>query len=103
MNQNKIVPLKAQYILMVIPILNCLVLFIWLYNYSRAKKDSKIFGKSLLVIFLSTIPIVIIQIILSKIIVNSSANIFVDNLMSYLIPLSMAFNLIRYQKKVFTE
>ena len=97
---NRFIPIKIQYIFMCIPFFNCMVLFMWLFNYSRLATKGTVFAKSLFVIFASTIPIVIIQIILQNIFQNVSIIFLLDKLMLYLIPFSMAFNLIRFQKKV---
>ena len=89
---------------MFIPLLNAFVLFMWLYNYSRVKLDGSVFAKSLLILFASTIPLAIVQIILQKLLADFSiVTACIDYLMLYLIPFSMAFNLIAYQKKVFNK
>ena len=98
---NKIISIKFQEVIMFVPFLNCFVLFIWLYNYSRMEKNTKIFSKSLCILFLSTIPIVILQIIFQKIFVDYNVLISVlDYLMLYIIPFSMAFNLVHFQKNI---
>ena len=101
MKKKSLISIRVQSILMCVPLLNCLVLFAWLYNYGHSVTNRTVFAKSLLVIFFSTIPLVILQILLSKIFANQAIILSVINsLMTYFIPFSMSFNLIRYQKKV---
>ena len=98
---NKIISLKAQKIIVVIPFLNCLILFVWIYNYARMPADFKIFARSWLVIFASAIPLVIVQIILSKIQIQPETLSEVINLLFiYLVPFAVGIGLICYQKKV---
>ncbi len=98
---KKLISIRTQYIFMWIPFLNVLVLFMWLYNYNQMEKRSGVFGKSLFVLFASTIPLVAVQIIVSRLLGDgSTAAVIIDRLMLYLIPFSMAFNMIRYQKTV---
>lgn len=95
---KKFITLKKQKIVMCIPAINCLTIFFWLYNYGKLNPDPKIFWKSLVTIFSTALPIVVLQIILSKIF--SELSYVLDPFMTYLIPFCISFSLIRYQKKV---
>ncbi len=95
------ISIKVQKILMFIPFINVFGLFIWLYNFISNSKKPTVFAKSLLIIFASTIPLVIIQIILTKLFSNSAVFVSVlGYIFTYLIPLSMDFFLIKYQRSL---
>ena len=98
---KKYISLHTQNIIKFIPFLNCFILFIWLFNYSRTEKDPRVFMKSLLIIFGVSIPIIILQIIISKILIEFSvAQSIFDGIFMYLIPFVIGSALIKYQKKV---
>ena len=99
MNLKKQVSIKTQKTIMFIPIVNYFNLFVWLYNYSNMQKDNLVFLISLLVIFLHSIPLVIINIILSRL-CSGIIPIIYQYLMIYLIPMSISGGLIRYQNKL---
>lgn len=99
-NLKRLISLRTQYIIMCIPFVNCLILFIWLYNYSRTTKEPKVFAKSLLVIFATALPVVILQILLSKAFSQSVLALNILNfIMIYIIPFLIGFSLIKYQKR----
>ena len=98
---KKFIPLRIQNILKYIPFLNCLILFFWLYNYSLTEKNPKVFMKSLMIIFGVSIPIVILQILISKIIAEYFLVLTILNyLTTYVIPFIVGYALIKYQKRV---
>jgi len=95
------VSLRAQRVLMVIPIANAFGLFVWLYNYSRSERKQGVFFKSLLILFASVIPLAILEIVLSRIFSEQQVVLSVLNLLFiYLIPFVMDFFLIRYQESL---
>lgn len=98
---RKLVPIKFQRILSYIPIINSLILFVWLYNFIRSGKSHGIFVKSLLVLLVCTAPLILIQIVVSCVFAASTLSSICDLIMVYLIPLSMGIGLIKYQKHVF--
>ena len=84
-----------------IPLINATVLFIWLYNYRRIVESPPTFAKSLLVLFSSTLPAVLLQVGLLKIFATSSVAAAVINVLAiYLIPFAMARGLIWFQERV---
>lgn len=98
-NIQKAVSLKAQRIIVYIPIINYSLLFIWLYNYSKRDRDYNVFLKSLIVVFKFTLPIVIIQIIISMTLYNFPIIISATNILEiYLVPFSLGMGLIKHQE-----
>lgn len=95
---KKIIPIKVQTVFMFIPILNSFALFMWLYNYSRAVTSIKVLLKSVLVMFASLLPIIIIASVLQS--SFTMPPIFI-HLMTYVASFSVAFGLVQFQKKVF--
>ncbi len=93
------VSLKKQKILMFIPFANAFILFVWLYNYSKTQRDTSVFLRSVLIIFTATVPLAILQIILERAFPNIRT--VLGYIMAYLIPLSMAFCLIRFQERLY--
>lgn len=98
---KKFVSLRTQRIISFIPYVNGLILFIWLYNYSHSKKKHKVFARSLVVIFITCIPLVALQIVFSKIFSVYPIAINIINLLAvYLIPFALGQALIKYQEKL---
>ena len=101
---KKIISLKTQRIISFIPLANAFVLSVWLRNYRSAVNDSKVFAKSLLVLFATTIPLGVVYMLLSR---WFAAQNVVRTVLTcaaiYGIPLSMAQGLIWFQKRVFDE
>ncbi len=99
---KKIIPVKLQKRLIFIPFLNATVLFIWLYNYYRGVNDFRVFKKSLFVLFATTLPIAVLQIILTSAFSQYAGVVsLIDYLSIYCTPLSMAYGLVRFQTKIF--
>ena len=69
------VSIKTQKVLSYIPLLNATVLFVWLYNYHRVAATPKIFAKSLVVLFTTTIPLALFQVFLLKTKIKRDKNI----------------------------
>lgn len=87
--------------MMFLPFINFLILFVWLYNYSHTEKNSKIFMKSLFIIFCTCIPMIILQILFSKLLSRYTIVLNIVNACAiYVIPLVLGYSLIKYQKKV---
>ena len=98
---KKFVSLRVQRIMMYIPFVNCLILFVWLFNYRHSGKDYKTFGKSLIIILCVCAPLVVLQILFSKLLAKFPNVIaIVDLLAIYIIPFVLGFALIKYQEKV---
>lgn len=98
------ISIKKQKIISYIPLLNAAVLFIWLHNYRIAINNSKIFAKSLLVLFASTIPLACFYRFLLWIYANSNAAVSAINTLGlYFVPFIMARCLIRFQISVLSE
>lgn len=95
---NRTISLRVQRIISFIPFVNASVLFMWLYNYRSAVNDSKVFAKSLLVIFATTLPLALLQMMFQQLL-ESQGNM-INLLAVYLIPLSMASGLIHFQKNI---
>lgn len=95
---NRLISKKIQLLITCIPYVNCFMIFIWLYNCYHSTDSAKIFPKSLLIVFLHSIPLVILQIIVSSIFVKFGP--IIDSIMFYCIPLSIGLGLIRYQIKL---
>lgn len=101
---RKKISIKTQRFLSVIPFANVTVLFIWIYNYRAAVNDSKVFRKSLLVIFAATVPLACIQMLLLKILDAYPTAVDVVNYLAiYVIPLSMSHSLIQFQKRLLNQ
>lgn len=101
---KKCISVHTQKIIKYIPFLNCLILFIWLFNCNRMKIDYMVFLKSLLLIFATSIPLAILQIILSKMLIEFLAVQHVLNgIFIYLIPFVVGSALIKYQEKLIEQ
>ena len=97
---KKFVSIKTQRIIMFIPFANAFILFVWLYNFGRSNQPNKIFMKSLLTIFATTIPLIIIRIFLEKLLFNFPYMIQILHYLTlYFIPFCMAYSLIKFQQK----
>lgn len=95
------IKLSFQRKLVFIPILNPLILFIWVYNFRKAGEPFGVFAKSLLLIWGISIPIVVVQIVIQKVF-SAYPVIFnvVDYAVMYLLPLAVGLGLISYQEKL---
>ena len=97
----KKISIRTQKIIKYIPFLNCLILFIWLFNCNHMKTDYMVFLKSLLLIFATSIPLAVLQIILSKMLIEFIVIQQVLNaIFMYLIPFAIGSVLIKYQEKL---
>lgn len=94
------ISVKVQKYIVFIPFVNCLILFIWVYNYGKMKNDFKVFAKSLLIIGAIGLPLTMIQIIVTNLF--GTAHIL-DLLMVYVTPLLIGLGLIQYQKRIFCD
>ena len=98
---KKPVSLHVQRVLNFIPLVNSLILFIWLYNFSCSNKEYRIWKKSLINIFCVSVPIAILQIVISKafeafpIVVT-----IVDFMALYMIPFTIGTILIKHQEEM---
>ena len=98
------VSIKTQRVLSLLPLLNATVLFIWLYNYRVSVNKTSIFLKSLLVLLISTIPMVCVQVLCLWLFADSQITINIINALAiYLIPFAMARGLILFQIMVIKE
>ena len=98
---NKFISLRKQRILKYFPFFNCLILFVWLFNYSHTERDFKVFWKSLILIFAVCIPMVFFQIIISEILAAYSTALTIFNFATiYIIPFVLGYALIKYQERV---
>lgn len=91
------ISIRIQKYIVLIPFLNCLILFIWVYNYGKMKRDFKVFAKSLLIISAIGLPLSVIQTIVKNLFGTAY---ILDILMIYAILLLIGLGLIRYQQKV---
>lgn len=97
---KKIISVKCQKIIMFIPLVNFSILFIWLYNYAKTQTEYKVFSKSLLIIFISTIPLEIVNMIICKSLIRfENITNIINFIMQYLVGISLGFALIKYQIK----
>lgn len=96
--EMKIVSVETQKKIMYIPYVNILNLFIWLNNIRYMDVPYNGVPKTLLILFINSIPLVLIQ----SILVNTFP--IVGNVLSYinvyLIPLLISRGLIRYQEQL---
>ena len=96
----KTISIKTQKILTFIPLVNTIVLFIWIHNYRVSINKAKIFAKSLLVMYISTIPLAILYGVLLNLFLDQEAISLVINCFAiYLIPFSLSSSLVWFQKK----
>ena len=101
---TKLVSLRTQQVIMFIPFVNCFLLFVWLYNYSRTSKELEVLLKSILAMCAISIPFVILSILLSKIFpLSVIAHIIESFVMLYIVPFVVGFILIKYQKKTLSD
>ena len=98
------VSIKTQKIISYIPLFNATVLFIWLYNYRTTIKKPEVFAKSLLVIFLSTIPLACLYRFMLSAFATSSIAFSLEYILGlYFIPFIMARCLIRFQVNILNK
>ena len=92
---------KFQKRILFIPIINCFIIFIWIFNCFKSKNSGKIFLKALLLAFIYLTTVIIIDIILTKGFYNSLTFVTIKNyVMLYIMPLSFGFGLISFQIKL---
>ncbi len=92
------VSVKTQKKLMFIPYVNALVPFIWVYNCRKTETDTAVFLQSLLHVFAAAIPLMVVQVVLSKLFPSIGG--ILACIMSYLAPLAIACCLIRFQERL---
>lgn len=94
----KTIPLKIQKVIVFIPLINPLILPIWIYNFIRIQESFSVLMKSLLIILGVMLPCAAvmfgIQAIFSP---ESIITEIVNCFMLYVTPLLMGLALIRYQ------
>ena len=94
------ISIRFQKIIMFIPFLNCCILFLWLYNYSKTEKNHKTFFKSFITAISYALPFVIVGVVLSKLMGDVVLKHNLLNLiMFYLVRVALGFGLIRSQGK----
>ena len=93
-----IVPIKTQRIIMYIPYVNVLNIFFWLYNSLNMNIPYRGVPQTLKVFMMSSIPLVVLQTVLSNI--NGNLGIILGYLNGYLIPLFIGMGLIKYQERL---
>lgn len=99
---KRLLTIRSQKIILFIPIINYVIIFIWLYNYSQTTKNIKVFIKSLLMTFTLVFCLAVIYMILEKLF----ADVYIidrclDVSLQYLFPLVVGGVLIRCQEKMF--
>ncbi|MBP5617573.1 MAG: hypothetical protein J6X61_00300 [Clostridia bacterium] len=92
----KRVSLKTQKILVFIPLVNGLILFIWLFNFSRTYTKWSVFGKSLLLLLVFGLAVGLTG-YLSATFLPQAVNDVLWRLNAYLIPFALGWLLIAYQ------
>lgn len=94
------ISIKFQRIIVFIPLINCCILFLWLYNYSKIEKNHKIFFKSVITAICYALPLVIICVVMSKLMGDIGLTHYLLNfVMLYLVPVALGFGFIRSQGK----
>ena len=93
---RKLISIKMQYIFTFIPLLNTLVIFMYLFNIHKSPDSIKLFSKSIFPFFVSAIIPTLIFTILEKKFINLSLISLIE---IYLIPLFISLSLINFQKK----
>ena len=86
--------------LVFIPIINCSILFIWIYNCMVSGVNNKLFLKSLITMFICALPFPVVGILLTHFFERASMvhNVY-GYLMMYFIPVSIGLGLTRFQIK----
>ena len=101
---KKLVPLRIQKILMLIPFVNCAVPYIFLFNCTRIPKGRKVFLKSLLILFGLIIPIAVAQMLLFKAISQYELVLrIISPIVICIMLFIIAFTLIKIQEKYLSE
>lgn len=97
---KKLVSLRIQKILMLIPFVNCVVPYIFLFNCIRTSNGQKVVLRSLLILFGLLIPIAVAQRLLYKAISQYELLLTIINpIIIYIILFVIAFTLIKCQEK----
>lgn len=97
----KKISIETQKKMMYIPYINILNMFIWLYNCISLKPPRNCVPKTLTILFVNSLPLLLLQIILSNI-WPAVANIL-TYINAYLIPLLISRGLINYQEDLLHE
>ena len=98
---KKMIKIKCQKRLLLIPLANILIFFIWIYNCAYMKLPSIKLINGVIVSFLRGLLVVIPQIILTKLFSTIPIVCTVINLFAiYLIPLCIGYRLIVWQKEM---
>lgn len=101
---KKLVSLRIQKILMLIPFVNCVVPYIFLFNCIRTPNGQKVVLRSLLILFGLLIPIAVAQMLLYKAISQYELVLTIINpIIIYIILFIIAFTLIKCQEKYFSQ
>lgn len=104
LNLKKLISLRVQKIITFIPLVNCFMLFIWLYNYSKIPSNLKLFFKAFFVAFVYALPFIILNILLSKLFTQSEIIEVLRTIIGvYFTPLFMDVGLIKCQEKYLSE
>lgn len=104
LNLKKLISLRVQKIITFIPLVNCFMLFIWLYNYSKIPSNLKLFFKAFFVAFVYALPFIILNILLSKLFTQSEIIEVLRTIIGvYFTPLFMGVGLIKCQEKYLSE
>ena len=94
------ISIRLQKILLFIPFVNCSILFIWLYNYSKMERTKISFIRSFITGICYALPFIVASIILSKLFGHIVLIKYVLNLiMLYLVPFFLGLGLIHSQSK----
>lgn len=97
---KKLMSLRIQRIIMLIPFVNCVIPYIFLFNCMRVPGGQKVFLKSLLILFGLIIPIAIAQMLLYKAISQYELVLRIINpIIIYFFLFVVAFTLIKCQEK----
>lgn len=98
---KKIISVRTQKKMALIPVFNVFVGFIWLYKYRHYINDQKIWCKSLILEFAIVIPLGLAYMLLSKLFTGYDKICFALNVFAvYFIPFALAQGLIKFQEKI---
>lgn len=101
---KKFISLHIQKIVLFIPFANYLIPFAWLFNYKHMEKQESLFAKSLLLAFGVSIPLIVVQILISRFLPDNKITLYVSNFIAlYLMPFFIGYALIKYQAKAFEK
>lgn len=97
---KKLISLRIQRIIMLIPFVNFFILFIWLFNYSRIPSNFKLFFKGFFVAIAYAIPFIALNILLSRLFTQLEILLVIENIIGlYITPFQIGFGLIKCQEK----